>query len=49
MKLQQILLDYCGFVDASNQNMSFVMKANVTGFEAHPSDYYEITADLDYR
>jgi len=27
--------------------MSFVMKKGVTGFTAHPSDYYEITANLD--
>lgn len=49
VKMQQIILDDCGFVFASHLKMSFVMKANVTGFEAHPSDYYEITADLDYQ
>lgn len=49
VKMQQIILDDCGFVFASHLKMSFVMKANVTGFEAHPSDYYEITADLDYE
>ena len=27
--------------------MSFVMKKKVTGFTAHPSDYYEITPELD--
>lgn len=47
--MQQIMLDDCGFIFASHLKMSFVMKANVTGFEAHPSDYYEITADLDYE
>ena len=27
--------------------MGIVTKSNVTGLEAHPCDYYEITADLD--
>ncbi len=49
VKMQQIILDECGFVFVSHLKMSFVMKANITGFEAHPSDYYEITADLDYE
>lgn len=48
-QMQQIILDDCGFIFASHLKMSFVMKANVTGFEAHPSDYYEITANLDYE
>lgn len=48
VQMQQIILDDCGFIFASHLKMSFVMKAEVTGFEAHPSDYYEITADLDY-
>lgn len=49
VQMQQIILDDCGFIFASHLKMSFVMKANVTGFEAHPSDYYEITANLDYE
>lgn len=49
VKMQQIILNDCGFVFASHLKMSFVMKSNVTGFEAHPSDYYEITANLDYE
>lgn len=49
VQMQQILLDDCGFVFASHLKMSFVMKNNVVGFEAHPSDYYEITADLDFQ
>lgn len=49
VKMQQILLDDGGFIFASHLKMSFAMKANVTGFEAHPSDYYEITANLDYE
>ncbi|MBP2631673.1 MAG: oppA3 [Firmicutes bacterium] len=47
VKMQQELLDDCAFIYASHLKMSFVMKSKVTGFEVHPSDYYEITADLD--
>lgn len=49
VKMQQIMLDDGGFIFASHLKMSFVMKSHVTGFEAHPSDYYEITANLDYE
>lgn len=49
VKMQQLILDDNSFIFASHLKMSFVMKSNVTGFEAHPSDYYEITADLDYK
>lgn len=48
-KMQQIIIDDCGFVFVSHLKMSFVMKNNVTGFEAHPSDYYEVTANLAYE
>lgn len=47
VKIQQEVLNDCAYIYASHLKMSFVMKSNVTGFEAHPSDYYEITADLD--
>ncbi len=43
---QQVLNDNA-YIYASHLKMSFVMKKGVTGFTAHPSDYYEITADLD--
>ena len=43
---QQVLNDHA-YIYASHLKMSFVMKKGVTGFTAHPSDYYEITADLD--
>ena len=49
IKMQQIILDDCAFIFASHLKMSFIMKNNVTGFEAHPSDYYEITANLNYN
>lgn len=49
VQMQQMVLDDYGFLFASHLKMSFVMKSNVVGFEAHPSDYYEITKDLDYE
>ncbi len=49
VQMQQLILDDCGFIFASHLKMSFVMKSNVAGFESHPSDYYELTADLDYE
>lgn len=48
-KMQQIILDDASFIFASHLKMSFVMKSNVSGFEAHPSDYYEITANLSVK
>ncbi|MFV0527782.1 MAG: ABC transporter substrate-binding protein [Lachnospiraceae bacterium] len=47
VEMTQTILDDNAFIFASHLKMSFVMKQKVTGFEAHPSDYYEITADLD--
>jgi len=43
---QQVLNDNA-YIYASHLKMSFVMKKGVTVFTAHPSDYYEITTDLD--
>lgn len=47
VNLQQKLLDENAFFFVSHLNMGIVTKANVSGMEAHPCDYYEITADLD--
>lgn len=47
IQIQQEVLNDCAYTYASHLKMSFVMKKNITGFEAHPSDYYEITTDLD--
>lgn len=47
VQIQQEVLNDCAYTYASHLKMSFVMKKNITGFEAHPSDYYEITANLD--
>ena len=47
IQIQQEVLDDCAYIYASHLRMSFVMKKGVENFNAHPSDYYEITADLD--
>lgn len=47
IKMTQQVLDDCALIYASHLKMSFVMKPNVEGFAAHPSDYYEITLALD--
>ena len=49
IKISQQILDDCALIYASHLRMSFVMKPNVEGFKAHPSDYYEITPELDLR
>ncbi len=46
-RMQQTILDDNGYFFASFLEMGIVSQSNVTGFVAHPCDYYEITADLD--
>ena len=46
LMVQQVL-DDAAIIYAAHLKMSFVMKKEVTGFTAHPSDYYEITPELD--
>lgn len=47
IKLSQRVLDDAALFYMSHLRMSFVMKPNVEGFTAHPSDYYEIRPELD--
>lgn len=47
IQIAQQLVDDNAFIYASHLKMSFVMKNNVKGFAAHPSDYYEVTANLE--
>ena len=47
--MMQYVLDDCALFYASHLKMSFVMKPNVEGFTAHPSDYYEITPALEKK
>ena len=49
IKMSQQVLDDCALFYASHLKMSFVMKNNVEGFKAHPSDYYEITPALEKK
>jgi len=47
VQIAQQVLDDNAYLYASHLRMSFVMKKGISGFSAHPSDYYEITAALD--
>ena len=47
IQMQQTVLDDHAFVFASHLKMSMVSGKGVSGLVAHPSDYYEITVDLD--
>ena len=47
LDMQKELLDDNSYVFCSFLRMSMIMKSNVTGLEAHASDFYELTADLD--
>ena len=48
-RIQQQVLDDNAVWYASFLKMNMVMKKNVTGFSAHPCDYYEITPELDIQ
>ena len=47
--MQQQILDDNAFIFCSFLRMSMITKSNVKGLVAHPSDYYEFTADLDIQ
>ena len=47
VQMQQTVLDDHAFVFCSFLKMSMISKANVTGYESHACDYYQVTADLD--
>lgn len=47
VQMQQTVLDDHAFVFCSFLKMSMISKANVTGYEPHACDYYQVTADLD--
>ena len=49
IQMSKLILDDYALIYASHLKMSFVMKPNIEGFKAHPSDYYEITAALDKK
>ena len=47
IQMSQLILNDHAYVFCSHLQMSLIAKANVTGLQAHPCDFYEITADLD--
>ena len=47
VEMQQAILDDNGYVFCSFLQMSQIAKKNVTGYDAHPCDYYQITAKTD--
>ena len=47
--MQQTLLDDNGYVFCSFLQMSLISKKNVVGYDAHPCDYYQITAETDKK
>ena len=47
--MQQQLLDDNSYVFCSFLRMSMIMKANVSGLEAHTCDFYELTANLEIQ
>ncbi len=47
IEMQQTILDDNAYVFASHLRMSQISQAGVTGYIAHPCDYYQVTADLD--
>ena len=49
VKMSQQILDDYALIYAAHLKMSLVMKPNVEGFTAHPSDYYEIRPELDKK
>ena len=49
IKMTQTILDDNAFIFASHLKMSIVSGTGVSGLTAHPSDYYEITAELDMQ
>ena len=49
IKMTQTIQDDNAFIFASHLKMSIVSGKGVSGLTAHPSDYYEITAELDMQ
>lgn len=47
LKMQQVILDDNAWVFCSFLKMSMISKANVTGYISHPTDFYQVTVDLD--
>jgi len=48
-QMQQILLDDHGYVFCAFLKMGMIARAGVTGYTAHASDFYQVTAELAHR
>lgn len=46
VSMEQMLMDDLPYAYIAHLRMSLLMKSNVYGLKAHPSDYYEITPEL---
>ena len=47
VQMQQVLLNDNAFVFCSFLKMSMISRAGVTGYDYHPTDFYQVTAELD--
>ncbi len=47
IKMQQVILDDNAWVFCSFLKMSMISRSNITGYDYHPTDYYQISADMD--
>ena len=47
IQMQQVILDDNAWVFCSFLKMSMISKAGVTAYEYHPTDFYQVTVDLD--
>ncbi len=47
VRMQQVILDDNAWVFCSFLKMGMISRAGVTGYEYHPTDFYQVTVDLD--
>jgi peptide/nickel transport system substrate-binding protein len=49
IQMQQVILDDNAWVFCSFLKMSMISRSEVTGYEYHPTDFYQVTVDLDIQ
>ncbi|ABR47330.1 extracellular solute-binding protein, family 5 [Alkaliphilus metalliredigens QYMF] len=49
IEIQQLVLDDYAYDFIGFNNMTMIMKKNVTGFKAHPTDYYQLNVNSDIQ
>jgi hypothetical protein len=47
IEVQQKALDEFAFDNIGFVNMAMYMDANITGLKPHPTDYYQMNAEMD--